>query len=146
VKKQVLLFLLALALGIFVVAFTACDGEVTLNPTSTPAPTQTPTLTPTPTVTPAPIPTPTPTLIPTETAPTSPAIELPSSSYLPEVPRISVEEVKVKLDAGSKLLIVDSRSNAGYEQSHIVGAISLPLGNMAEPYSDLNDYDEIAFY
>jgi rhodanese-related sulfurtransferase len=54
--------------------------------------------------------------------------------------------VKVKLDAGSKLVIVDSRSNAGYEQSHIVGAISLPLGNMAEPYSDLNDYDEIAFY
>jgi rhodanese-related sulfurtransferase len=50
------------------------------------------------------------------------------------------------LDDGSKIVVVDSRSNAGYEQSRIAGAISLPLGNMAEPYNNLNDYDEIAFY
>jgi rhodanese-related sulfurtransferase len=87
-----------------------------------------------------------PTPIQTTPAPTSPAIELPFTSYLPEVPRISVEEVKAKLDNGSKIVVIDSRSNASYEQSRIAGAILLPLGNMAEPYSDLQGYDEIAFY
>ena len=72
--------------------------------------------------------------------------ELASSSYLPEVPRISVEEVKAKLDAGSNLVIIDSRSKTSYDQSHIAGAISIPSGTMAEPYSDLDGYDEIITY
>jgi len=126
-KKRVSLILLVLVLVVPMAAFTACGGEETSTPTPT-------------------TPTPTPTPTPTTLAPTPSSTELPPSSYLPEVPRISVEEVKAKLDAGSKIVIVDSRSHAGYEQSHIVGAISLPLGNMSEPYSDLNDYDEIFIY
>jgi hypothetical protein len=71
---------------------------------------------------------------------------LPPSSYLPEIPRISVEEVKSKLDDGFNLLIVDSRSGKSYNQYHIVGAISIPLSIMAEKYNELNGYDEIITY
>ncbi|MEE8470520.1 MAG: rhodanese-like domain-containing protein, partial [Dehalococcoidia bacterium] len=49
-----------------------------------------------------------------------------------EIPRISAEELKAKLDAGSNIVIVDSRSAAAYEQSHIVGAISIPAEETAQ--------------
>ena len=71
---------------------------------------------------------------------------LPASSYLPEVPRIGVGEVKAKLDAGANLVIVDSREKTSYDQSHIAGAISIPLASMAESYSSLDGYDEIVTY
>jgi hypothetical protein len=72
----------------------------------------------------------------------------------PEIFRISVEEVKTKLDAGSNIVIVDSRSKASYEGNHITGAISIPLSDMsplspeeiAQRYSDLHLYDEITTY
>jgi hypothetical protein len=83
---------------------------------------------------------------PSPPTPTPPSKESIPSTYLPEVPRISVEEVKAKLDAGSNIVIVDSRSNASYEQSHITGAVSLPLADMAEPYDDLDGYDEVMTY
>ncbi len=87
--------------------------------------------------------TPTPTPAPT---PTPPVTELPPSSYLPEIPRISAEEVKAKSDAGINLVIIDSRSKTSYAQSHIMEAISIPISTMAEPYSDLDGYDEIITY
>ena len=80
------------------------------------------------------------------TTPTPPSTELPPSSYLPEVPRISAEEVKWKLDAGINLVIIDSRSKGAYDYSHIAGAVSIPLDTMAEPYSNLDGYDEIITY
>jgi len=47
---------------------------------------------------------------------TSPPItELPSNSFLPEVPRISAEEVKTKLHAGINLVVIDSRPKTDYE-------------------------------
>lgn len=72
--------------------------------------------------------------------------ELPPSSYLPEIPRIGIEEVKAKLDAGAKIVIVDSRSKASYERFHIAGAISIPERNMAGTYDNLDGYDEIVTY
>ncbi len=78
--------------------------------------------------------------------PTPPGTELPPSSYLPEIPRISAEEVKAKSDAGVNLVIIDSRSETSYAGSHITGSISIPLSIMAEPYSDLDSYDEIITY
>ena len=68
------------------------------------------------------------------------------SPYLPEVPRITIEEVKAKLDADSNIVVIDSRSKDDYERSRIVGAISIPLDDMAEPYSHLDHYDEIITY
>ena len=87
---------------------------------------------------------------PKESSTTSPETpsgnKLPPSSYLPEVQRISVEEVKAKLDTGINIVIVDSRSKDDYELTHIVGAISLPITTMAEPYNDLDGYHEIMTY
>ena len=96
----------------------------------------------------SPTPTSPSTMLPPRTSPTPtpPSTELPLVPYLPEVPRISVEEVKAKLDEGINMVIVDSRPKSIYEITHIVGAISLPVGTMAEPYSDLDGYDEITFY
>ncbi|MDY6912010.1 MAG: rhodanese-like domain-containing protein [Chloroflexota bacterium] len=76
----------------------------------------------------------------------TPDEELPSSDYLPEIPRISVESVKAKLDSEFNIVIVDSRSETNYNQSHIPGAISMPLKTMVEPYTNLDGYDEIIFY
>jgi phage shock protein E len=48
-----------------------------------------------------------------------------------EIPRISVEEVKRRLDHGEGILLLDVRSREAYDQSHIKGALSLP-GKEAE--------------
>jgi hypothetical protein len=110
-------------------------------PSVTPAPEA-----PTPT-TAAPTPSPTPT--PSATDSTG---EVPYSSFLPEIPRVSVQEVKAKLDAGANIAVVDSRPGDEYEESHIPGSISIPVLDMldmldlAEPYTDLDQYDEIMLY
>jgi len=62
------------------------------------------------------------------------------------VPRISIEELKSRIDAGEKILVVDSRSLTAFEKSHISGAVSLPLSEMAAPYPALEGYDEIVTY
>jgi len=77
---------------------------------------------------------------------TSSSTPLPNNSYLPEIPRINVYEVKKKLDAGSNIVIVDSRHTTEYEAVHIVGAISIPEEEMSEPYSNLDSYDWIITY
>ncbi len=43
------------------------------------------------------------------------------------VPRVTVEEAKAALDSGAAV-IVDVRSQASYEASHIAGALFIPLG------------------
>jgi hypothetical protein len=44
-----------------------------------------------------------------------------------DVPRISVEEAQVAFESGAAI-IVDVRSPDAFEESHIAGAISVPLG------------------
>lgn len=46
-----------------------------------------------------------------------------------EVPRVSLEEAKAALDSGAAIL-VDVRSPNAFEESHIAGAISVPLGQI----------------
>lgn len=115
------------ALMVAMVLLSGCgNGEsVATSPTATPAMTETPGA------------------LPTGTPPSG---EEPSSSFLPEVPRISVDEVKARLDAGSNMVIIDARSAISYDWSRIAGAISLPLRDMAGRYSDLDKYDEIIVY
>lgn len=71
---------------------------------------------------------------------------LPPSSYMPEIPRISVLEVKEKMDAGYNMLIIDSRAASVYEKSHIPGAMSLPYVGMAPPFEGLESYELIVTY
>ncbi len=44
-----------------------------------------------------------------------------------EVPRISAEELKERLDNGETIVIGDTRSIFAYNDSHIAGAISVPV-------------------
>lgn len=74
---------------------------------------------------------------PTQTLPTSlpttiidPAFTQPTGS-LPQtdadVPRITVEEARAALETGTAI-IVDVRSPGAFEESHVAGSISVPLG------------------
>ena len=49
----------------------------------------------------------------------------PSLADLDKVPRIAPKEVKALLDAGVKLMFVDSRSREEYDEKHIQGAVFL---------------------
>ena len=65
---------------------------------------------------------------------------------LTEIPRTSPEAVKAKMDTGANITIVDARSKADYEQSHIAGAISIPLEEIAQRYKELNSDNEVVLY
>jgi len=80
------------------------------------------------------------------TSPLESSSDLAPSLYLPDVSRISAGEVKDKLASDSRVVVVDSRSRQSYNESHITWSISVPLSEMAEPYADLEGYDEIYLY
>ncbi len=65
---------------------------------------------------------------------------------LSEIPRIGVDELKRKVDMGSNLVIIDTRSKEAYEQMHIAGSISVPLEKVAEHYTELKVFEEIFTY
>lgn len=46
-----------------------------------------------------------------------------------DVPRVSVEEARTALDSGAAVM-VDVRDPGAFESRHIVGAISVPLGEI----------------
>jgi outer membrane biosynthesis protein TonB len=140
--------------------------EVTADTTTTkpappPAPAKEPTEPDTTKEPPAPVPpdstaTPSPQEPPKE--PASPAVadgqpasanstvETPVDIDSLEVPRISIDELKSKMDAGANIAVLDSRSRAAYDKVHISGALSLPLSDMTAPYPELEGYDEIIIY
>jgi rhodanese-related sulfurtransferase len=119
-------------------------ATATATPTPPPTPTPTPTLPPVSPPTQTSTPTPTPVLTPTPTPTLSPAPT--PTPYLPDIPRISPAEVKALLDASANIVVIDSRSSTDYAAAHIAGAISLPLADMAPPYTFLAGYDQIIFY
>jgi hypothetical protein len=70
--------------------------------------------------------------VPVITAPPNPTANQP----YPAVERISVKQAKELLDKGEALLY-DVRSQAAYDQSHAVGAISLPEADVDARLSEL---------
>ena len=71
-----------------------------------------------------------PTAAPTtilEPAFTQPAGDLPQTDA--DVPRVTVEEARVAFESGAAI-IVDVRSPSAFEESHVAGAISIPLGTI----------------
>lgn len=62
----------------------------------------------------------------------------------PEAPLITADELKAQLDAGVSIAIVDSRSASYYEESHIPGAVSIPLRDMLDGDHDPLPPEEIA--
>lgn len=62
------------------------------------------------------------------------------------VPRISVQELRERLDSGADVLVVDARPAESYEEGHISGAVSMPLPELAQRYNELSRTAEIVFY
>mgnify|MGYP003515756596 CR=1 FL=1 len=63
----------------------------------------------------------------------------------PEIQRISIDETKAALDAGSAL-VVDVRSAEAYQGSHISGAINIPLEELEARLGELNKAEWIITY
>jgi len=79
--------------------------------------------------------------LPTEPFPTPAA-----TSSVVEVPRVSPEELKDKLDSGADLVIVDLRDKEAFDEGHIKGAVSIPLSEIEARYGELKGDKEIVFY
>ena len=117
---------------------TSCAPAATPPPTPPPAATPTTAPLPTtetttpPTTTPPTTTPPTTTILPTAdtTTPSTPpsAEELAEQGFaLPEIPRITCEELKQMMDRGDDFVLVDARSvEWGYDMGHLPGAISIP--------------------
>ncbi len=63
-----------------------------------------------------------------------------------QIPRITVDELKRKMNARSNVAVVDVRSKEEYEASHITGAISMPSLEISQRYQELKGYRQIVTY
>lgn len=69
-------------------------------------------------------------------APTPAAASHEEETY-PEIPRISLDEAKAALDAGTAV-IVDVRSAEAYAGGHIAGAVNIPLAELESRLGELD--------
>lgn len=90
-----------------------------------------------------PSPTGQPTLIP----PGTPAAQPPAQpqSATAEVPRMSVEDLKAKLDRG-EVTVVDVRDATSFAQGHIPGSIHIPMASIQASLSTLPKNKPIVTY
>ncbi|TNF55690.1 rhodanese-like domain-containing protein [bacterium] len=81
---------------------------------------------------------------------TSTSTETSISQPLPvsesQVPRISPEKLKERLDKKEKVTIVDVRGVKEFDAQHIAGAISVPLHQILLRQKELPREQEIVFY
>jgi molybdopterin/thiamine biosynthesis adenylyltransferase/rhodanese-related sulfurtransferase len=65
-----------------------------------------------------------------------------------ELPEITVRELKEKLDAGEEIAVLDVREPHEYEVANLEaqGAKLIPLGDLPNRLSELNQNDEVAVY
>lgn len=57
----------------------------------------------------------------------TPILEPVRPTLLEQVPRISIEELLVKMDSNANIVVVDTRQEDQYSVDHIKGAVSAPL-------------------
>jgi predicted sulfurtransferase len=64
------------------------------------------------------------------------------------VPRITVQELKAKIDKGEDVVIIDVRTGEDYERSRIKikGAVRIPIVQMEERYKELPKNKQIIAY
>jgi rhodanese-related sulfurtransferase len=62
-----------------------------------------------------------------------------------DVPRVTVEEAKKEVDAGTAI-IVDSRGEQAYAQEHIAGSVNIPGGSSDEKFAALPKDKKIFVY
>lgn len=79
--------------------------------------------------------------VPIVTAQPRPTTQIP----YPDVPRVSVTDMKAMMDSGEGIL-VDVRSKAAYDQSHAAGAISIPEEEMSARMNELPRDKDVVLY
>ncbi|MGO9138662.1 MAG: rhodanese-like domain-containing protein [Syntrophales bacterium] len=69
-------------------------------------------------------------------------------SVADDVPRITVQELKAKMDKGEDLVIVDVRTGDDYERSKIKikGAVRIPIVKIEDRYRELPKDKQIVTY
>jgi hypothetical protein len=78
---------------------------------------------------------------PTEPAPVIGEPQIPSS----EIPRVNLEDAKAAFDSGSAVF-VDVRAQASWQESHITGALSLPVNEIETRLGELDPGQWIITY
>jgi len=65
-----------------------------------------------------------------------------------DVPRITVQELKAKMDKGEDLVIIDVRTGDDYERSKIKikGAVRIPIVKIEDRYRELPEDKQIITY
>jgi len=63
-----------------------------------------------------------------------------------EVPRMTVEELKERIDNGDAIVIGDTRGRGSYNTRHVAGAISIPESDVKASVGDLHLDQEIVLY
>jgi predicted sulfurtransferase len=63
-----------------------------------------------------------------------------------EVPRITPQEVKARLDSGEQVLFVDTRSGGEWAEAHIPNALSIPYGEIEARHGELPKDKTIVLY
>jgi hypothetical protein len=113
-----------------VVLFSAVLAATSCGPTPTPPPAPTPTIvvvtTPLPDPTATPEPVASPALVEEEEPTPTPEPAPEEVLYLPELPRVTCEELKQAMDDGLDLVLVDTRMDLSFNDGHIPGALNIP--------------------
>lgn len=76
--------------------------------------------------------------------PPTPAPAHEEETY-PEIPRVSLEDTKDALDAGTAV-IMDVRSAEAYQDRHIAGAINIPVAELVSRLDELDKTQWIITY
>ncbi|SRR5258706_7918020 len=76
---------------------------------------------------------------------TAPLAEYKKMEKDSDVPRISVQDAKKEVDAGTAV-IVDARGDAAYKAEHIAGSLNIALGNPDTQFSTLPKDKKIIVY
>jgi hypothetical protein len=62
-----------------------------------------------------------------------------------DVPRVSVQDAKAEIDAGTAI-IVDSRPEFAFKHERIKGAFNIPIGSPPEKFSEIPQGKKIFIY
>lgn len=64
----------------------------------------------------------------------------------PDIPRLSVQEVKLKLDRGDDFVLAGVDPQEHFDAAHIPGARSIPLDDLPARYNELPSTRDIILY
>ncbi len=79
-------------------------------------------------------------------APASTPTPAPTPASAEQVPRITARELKLLLDRGKGVVVVDVRSREAYDAKHIAGAALMPFPEVEQRYQELPKDKDIVLY